>query len=68
MADKFGRKTNVIVFAFMISFWGFLIAFPRVFWFYMLARFFVGVSRGRFKFVCHWCIHVYVLNRRFHFI
>ena len=52
IADKFGRKTIVITFAFLISLWGFLIAFPKVLWFYMVARFFVGISRGGFTFVC----------------
>ena len=49
IADKHGRKPIVYVSAFMISLWGLLSAIPKVYWFYVVARFLVGICRGRFS-------------------
>ena len=47
IADKYGRKPTICVFAALMSILGLIIAFPKVFWAYIVLRFFIGFSRGK---------------------
>ena len=50
IADRYGRKPIMFVSAVAVSLFGLLIAFPEVFWFYIMARFFVGIFKSQSKF------------------
>ena len=47
IADKFGRKVIMIVFMFLCPLFGFLSAFPDVYWLFALFRLLAGMSIGK---------------------